>query len=263
MAVDLHKKAERAGITLKKQGIETPPRIRVGLMMDISGSMQHLYNDHVSDNDGWKGSTVQHAINHVLGLAMAFDPSHKLDVFVFDDQHAQLPKPATPENYSNYVKSQILTESEIPKWGGTRYAGVMHQFQDHYFGEHPDHQEHREPRKASGGFFNKLFHRDAVTTQAAIDPDWAKLPVLGLLFTDGDNGDHFAAERAIARSAPYPVFWSLVGIGDQSFRFLRQMDQEFPDAEFVDLEDIHLSDEELYAELVSPKLISWLKTHQS
>lgn len=254
MSVDLHKKAEKAGIVLKKQGVGNPPRLRVGLMMDISGSMRHLYNN----------GTVQEALNHVLGLAMAFDPSHHLDVFVFDDQYAQLPVPATPENYHDYVKRQILTEDEIPKFGTTRYAGVIHQFQDHYFGEDPEHFEHRRGRgeNSGGGFFSRLFHgRKPAAARLVADPAWAQIPVLGLLFTDGDNSDHRASEIAIQRSAPYPVFWSLVGIGEQSFRFIKQMDREFQDAEFVDLENIHLSDEQLYAELVSPKLVQWLKQH--
>ena len=244
MAVDLHKKAERAGIVLKKQGVANPPRLRVGLMMDISGSMRGLYSD----------GTVQEVLNHVLGLAMAFDPSHQLDVFVFDDQSAQLPVPATPQNYHDYVNRRILTEDEIPKFGSTKYAGVMHKFQDHYFGEHPDHRDHLEHKP---GLFSRLFHHDA--PRPPLDPEYAKIPVLGLLITDGDNEDHRPAEVAIKRSAPYPVFWSLVGVGRHAFSFLKQMDREFPDAEFVDLEDLGLSDEALYGELVSAKLVRWLK----
>jgi hypothetical protein len=246
MAVDLHKKAERAGIVLKKQGVANPPRLRVGLMMDISGSMRTLYSN----------GTVQEVINHVLGLAMAFDPSHRLDVFVFDDKSAQLPVPATPQNYLDYVDRQILTEDEIPKFGTTKYAGVVHKFQDHYFGEHPDHTEHREHKP---GLLGRLFHHGAA--RPPVDPEIAKIPVLGLLITDGDNEDHRASEIAIQRSAPYPVFWSLVGVGRHAFGFLKQMDREFPDAEFVDLEDLGLSDDMLYAELVSAKLVRWLKQH--
>jgi hypothetical protein len=245
MAVDLHKKAERAGIVLKKQGMNNPPRLRVGLMMDISGSMRHLYHD----------GTVQEVLNHVLGLAMAFDPTHHLDVFVFDDKHAQLPVAATPKNYHDYVNRQILTETEIPKFGGTQYAGVIHQFQDHYFGEHPDHAEHREHH----GLLGRLFHHK--DRRPAFSAEEQNLPVLGLLITDGDNSDHKKAEIAIARSRPYPVFWSLVGIGEQSFRFLRQMDREFEDAEFVDLEHLNIPDEVLYGELVSQKLTRWLQRH--
>lgn len=262
MAVDLHKKAERAGITLKKRGMENPPRIRVGGMFDISGSMQGLYTNNV---DG-EGSTVQHVVNHTLGLAMALDPTHILDMFVFDDQHAQLPIPATPQNYGNYVRSQILTEDAIPKWGSTQYAGVMHQFQDHYFGEHPDHVEHRRGRAAAaaaGGFFSRLFGRKAPVQQTFIAAPADNTPVLGLLYTDGDNSDHYEAEIAASRSLPYPVFWSLVGVGNHSFRFLRHMHSQYPNCEFVNMSDFHLTDEELYAQLVSEKLVNWLKTHQA
>jgi hypothetical protein len=247
MAVDLHKKAERAGIVLKKQGIANPPRLRVGLMMDISGSMHSLYEEGV----------VQEVLNHVLGLAMAFDPTHKLDVFVFDHQYAQLPDPATPDNFHDYVRRKILTEDEIPKFGTTKYAGVIHAFQDHYFGHDPAHQEHLQHKP---GLLSRLFHHGQEPV-VKIDPEIAKIPVLGLLITDGDNDDHRQSEVAIQRSADFPVFWSLVGVGDQAFRFLKQIDREFDDSEFIDLEHLNISDDQLYAELVSPKLVRWLKSH--
>lgn len=247
MAVDLHKKAERAGIVLKKQGIASPPRLRVGLMMDISGSMRGLYND----------GTVQEVVNHVLGLAMAFDPTHRLDVFVFDHKYAQLPSPATPDNFHDYVERQILTEDEIPKFGTTRYSGVIHAFQDHYFGLDPKHQEHRQHKP---GLLGRLFHHQT-GAEPQVDPSLAKIPVLGLLITDGDNEDHRESEVAIRRSEDFNVFWSLVGVGEHRFEFLRRMDREFEDSEFVDLEHLNISDEQLYAELVSPKLVQWLKGH--
>jgi hypothetical protein len=96
---------------------------------------------------------------------------------------------------------------------------------------------------------------------AAFDAEAMNLPVLGLLITDGDNEDHREAEVAIARSRPYPVFWSLVGVGPHAFRFLKQMDSEFDDSEFVDLDNLDIPDETLYAELVSPKLVRWLRQH--
>src|SRR5271168_1260667 len=119
-------------------------------MADISGSMRGLYED----------GTVQKVVDNTLGLAMPFDPSHSLDVFVFDDRYAQLPVPATLANYQSYVDRQILSETAIPKFTGTEYGGVIHQFQDHYFGEDDDHYEHRQGRPDSiekPGFFKRLF----------------------------------------------------------------------------------------------------------
>jgi hypothetical protein len=252
MSIDLHKKAERAGIILKKQGIATPPRLRVGLISDISGSMKEEYLD----------GHVQEAVNHVLGLAMAFDPSHTLDVFVFDDQYAQLPVPATPKNYQDYVRRQILTENEIPKWGSTEYAGVIHAFQDHYFGRDERHSAHWRPHHSIGGMLGRMFHHNEPATPAQ-DPSWRNIPVLGLLFTDGDNSDHRESEIAIQRSADFPIFWSLVGMGPHGFRFLRQMDQEFDDVEFINMRNLRISDEELYSQLVSPKLTRWLKRYET
>ena len=260
MSIDLHKKAERAGIVLKKQGISNPPRLRVGLMMDISGSMRNLYED----------GTVQKVVDNTLGLAMPFDPSHSLDVFVFDDQYAQLPVAATLSNYNTYVDRQIMTESAIPKWGSTEYGGVIHQFQDHYFGEDDNHTEHRRdnPGKVQkAGFFKRLFGGNTsllpqqVTGNNRPDPAWANIPVLGILITDGENSDPVTAERAITRSEDFPIFWCLVGVGHHSFSFLKQMNRKHDDVEFVNLENLYISDEYLYSQLVSSKLTKWLKAH--
>jgi hypothetical protein len=42
MAVNLQKSSEKAGIQLKKQGVDTSrlPNMRVGVCLDISGSME-------------------------------------------------------------------------------------------------------------------------------------------------------------------------------------------------------------------------------
>lgn len=231
MAIDLHKKAEKAGIILKKQGIINPPNMRVGAAWDISGSAQTMYYD----------GEMQEAMNHVLGIAMAFDPSHRLDNFVFDNRHAQLPVPATPQNYMNYINEQVLTEDKIEKWGSTRYAGVIHQMQDHYFGKH-------------NGLLS-FFHKKSKAEQT---------PALCFMFTDGANDydDHEPAAEAFERASAYPVFFCLVGIGHGGgFPFLREMERSESDCEFINLSNIRISDDELYAKIVSPKLVNWLKRH--
>ncbi len=234
MAIDLHKKVEKAGIILKKQGIGNPPVLRVGAAWDISGSARSMYYD----------GEMQEAMNHVLGIAMAFDPSHQLDNFVFDDKHAQLPVPATPKNFETYIHDQVLNEDKIRKWGTTCYAGVIHQMQDHYFGKH----------HSLLGMFHKKKEK--------ID----HLPALCFMFTDGANNmeDHEPARRAFERAAGYPVFFCLVGIGHGGgFPFLREMESSESDCEFVNLSDIRISDEDLYNKIVSPKLIRWLQTYKT
>jgi hypothetical protein len=232
MSIDLHKKAEKVGINLKKKGISNPPMLRVGAAWDISGSARNMYYD----------GEMQEAMNHVLGIAMAFDPTHKLDNFVFDDGHAQLDVPATPENYTTYIQDQVLNETKIKKWGSTKYAGVVHQMQDHYFGQH----------HSLFGFFHKK------------KPKSEHIPALCFLFTDGanDDDDHEPAARAFERASDYPVFFCLVGIGNGGgFPFLRRLERTESDCEFVKLTDIRISDDDLYEKIVSPKLVNWLRTH--
>ncbi len=77
MAVDLHKSSEKAGIQLKKQGVDISrlPNMRVGVCLDISGSMHEEYRD----------GHVQDALTHLLALAMHMDKSAKIDVFIFNN----------------------------------------------------------------------------------------------------------------------------------------------------------------------------------
>jgi hypothetical protein len=231
MGIDLHKRAESAGIVLKKRGVAQTPPMRVGAAWDISGSAQGMYYD----------GTMQTALDRVLGFAMNIDPSHRLDNFVFDDRHAQLPLPATPNNYKTYIRDQVLTEDKIRKWGSTCYAGVIHQMQDHYFG-----------RPGMLSRLGGLFHKSDLT---------AKIPALAFLFTDGDNDsdDYEPAREAFERASNSPIFFCLVGIGRHSFEFLREMEQREEDCEFVNLSNLNISDEELYQQIVSPKLVAWLK----
>ncbi len=236
MSIDLHKKAEKVGISLKKNGINNPPIVEVSACWDISGSMQGRYFN----------GEVQEALNHVLGLAMAFDPSHKLKNFVFDDRWAGLDVMATPNNYQNYIRDQVLNEDKIPKWSGTEYAEVIHGVQDFHFG-----------KRQGGGFFSMFRKKQSETAKAV-----GHRPVINFFFTDGDNQDRRAAEEAFQRASEFPIFFCLIGLGrGSSFSFLKYLDKTEPDCEFVDLSNLNISDEALYAKIMTPKLITWLRQH--
>jgi hypothetical protein len=182
---------------------------------------------------------MQEAMNHVLGIAIKLDPTGKLDNFVFDDEHAQLPVPATSYNFETYIADQVLNEDKIRKWGGTCYAGVTHEMQNHYFGR----------RGGFLGFFQKKKSKQ----------DY--LPALCFIFTDGENSDHSEAQEAFERARDFPIFFCLVGIGPHAFSFLKRMERQESDVEFVNLSNMRISDDELYNKIVSPKLVNWLRQH--
>lgn len=256
MAVDLHKSSEKAGIQLKKHGVDTSrlPKMRVGVCLDVSGSM---YNEYMDGH-------VQDALTHLLGMAMHMDPSQQVDVFIFDHGAKQIHTAATPSNYQDYVERFIHEHVG----GGTNYAPVIHLAYQHYYPalDHLHSEEGAARHVASlahhgHGMLGKLFghHKHETPPAAPVLPNAGDHdPVLMIFMTDGDCGDHNAARHAVHAAAGLPLFWTFVGLNHDS-AVLRELAHE-TDAEFVLLEDgVRISDEDLYRQLITSKLANWLK----
>ncbi len=260
MTIALQKAHETAGIHLQKHGIDAAalPAMRVALCLDTSGSMSREYHD----------GHVQKAVTHLLALAMHMDKSHRLDVFTFDHRASQCRYPATPENYEDYVQAHILGDGGVHKWGSTSYAPPLHLLYQHYFQDlthlhSPESAADHVQRLAhhGGGLLGGLFHRRHETPPPApvqVDAT-GRQPLLVLFLTDGDNEDKPETRQAVHAANGLPIFFSFVGLAHDS-RFLEELSRE-TDAEFVHLEDgIRIDDTQLYAQLVSPKLVTWLRT---
>lgn len=109
--IDLTKKKEEVHtICLSKQPLNGL-KARVGLVLDYSGSMDHLYYD----------GTVQKVIENALPLAMEFDDNGSMEVWIFHNGCHRLPD-ITLDNCSGYVNREILGKYNM---GGTNYAPVM------------------------------------------------------------------------------------------------------------------------------------------
>ncbi len=259
MSIDLHKSAEKAGIELKKKGVDIGalPNMRVGVCLDVSGSMRDEYRD----------GHVQDALTHLLGLAMHMDKTGKLDVFTFENEANQCREPATEDNYPNYVKRFILDDESVDKWGGTDYAPVIHLAYQHYYPSlthlHTANaaRQHVESLAHYGhGLMGRLFghHKPEVAPDAPVTVDPADhQPTLMLFLTDGECGDHEATRHAVHAATGLPLFWAFVGLGHES-RLLKELSGE-TDAEFVNFEHIGVSDDVLYSVLISKKLSNWLR----
>ncbi|MDA8153485.1 MAG: VWA domain-containing protein [Acidithiobacillus sp.] len=256
MAVDLHKSSEKAGIQLKKHGVDTSrlPNMRVGVCLDISGSMNEEYRD----------GHVQDALTHLLALAMHMDKSAKIDVFIFNHGAQQMPEPATLQNYAGYVDRYISDHVG----GGTDYAPVIHLTYQHYYPalDHLHSAASAARHVASlahhghgllGSLFGHHKHDEPPAAPTVVNPADHD-PVFMLFLTDGDNGDKEATRHAVHAATGLPLFWSFVGLAHNS-RFLEELSRE-TDAEFVHLEDgIRISDDDLYRQLISAKLGAWLR----
>lgn len=106
---------ERHIVNLKKEkGIDlSKHRARVFVVVDRSGSMDHLYYN----------GAVQEVLTRLLPLGLKFDDNGELEVYVFNNYCYQL-APMTLDNYENYVNDEILNKGYGPN-GGTSYAPVI------------------------------------------------------------------------------------------------------------------------------------------
>lgn len=118
-------KKKEATIVLEKKKL-TGVRARVGIVLDISGSMRKLYNDGV----------VQEVVERVLAVASQFDDDGELDVWVYDNEFSRLPG-ATEATFMGYVEKNILSNSGVHKFGRNDEPKVMEDVIRKYTQEEP------------------------------------------------------------------------------------------------------------------------------
>lgn len=109
--IDLRKKLVQ--ITLEKKKLVNVVA-RVGIVLDITGSMQNLY----------KNGTVQEVVERILAVACKFDDNATLDVWVYDTHFSRLPS-VTEKDFGSYVQNHILNNNNIHKFGRNNEPPVM------------------------------------------------------------------------------------------------------------------------------------------
>lgn len=109
--IDLRKKLVQ--LTLEKKKL-THVVAKVGIVLDITGSMQALY----------KNGTVQEVVERILAVASKFDDNGTLDVWVYDTHFSRLPS-VTERDFGDYVQNKILNNHEIHKFGRNNEPPVM------------------------------------------------------------------------------------------------------------------------------------------
>ncbi|WP_191565850.1 vWA domain-containing protein [Metabacillus idriensis] len=121
--INLMKKT--AGIVLEKKKL-TGVVARVGLVLDISGSMRNLY----------KNGSVQKVVERILAVASQFDDDGMLDIWVYDNEFSRLPS-VTERDFENYVNLRILNNESIHKFGRNDEPPVMYDVMKKYLEEEP------------------------------------------------------------------------------------------------------------------------------
>ena len=236
MAIDLEKRKKTVRIILEKRQILKPPMMRAGLALDITGSAQRLYTDGV----------MQEAADRVLALAGQFDDNGEMDMWTFTTGFDRL-RAARAADYGSYVKRQILDNPSVTKWGNTAYAPVMNDMVDLYF---------RGETKEEGGFFGLFGKKKHIRAQNT------HIPALAVLLTDGQNSpsDRPLTDAVFAAAQQYPMYWSLVGVGDPTeFGFLEEMAEKYPNVGFVNFSSLNITDEVLYEKVITQELCDWAR----
>ncbi len=122
--IDLRKKT--VGLLLEKKKLSGIVA-RVGLVLDITGSMRKLYNN----------GTVQEVVERILAIACKFDDNGELDVWVYDHEFSRLPS-VTERDFAGYVQSRILGDPSVHKFGRNNEPLVMEDIVRKYTKEEPD-----------------------------------------------------------------------------------------------------------------------------
>lgn len=234
--IDLTKKA---GIVLEKKKLSNI-QAEIVLAIDCSGSMNRLYQN----------GTVQQLVERLLAIGMNMDANKEIDVFQFngDSKHIGV---ATESNHSNFVKDKHMSAG-----GGTNYAPVMKDIINEYGVTLTDSSNSPTKKGFLGGLFGSKQVNKVVETKKADHPTFV------FFITDGNNFDAAEAERVVRECSNQPIFWQFVGIGHESFTFLRKLDdlsgRVVDNANFFKVNDIStISDEELYDKLLT-EFPDWL-----
>ncbi|KVD82681.1 Tellurium resistance protein [Burkholderia stagnalis] len=247
--ITLEKRAAKVAIVLEKRRMLKPPVVRVGAALDISGSAKALYQSGV----------IQETHDRILGIALKFDDNGEVDTWTFTEGYDRLPT-ATPDNYGTYITDYVLN-GNITKWGGTQYAPVMNDIVDFFF------RAPEPKREAKRGFLSRLFGSagsagDAPAPASAPAPANGHLPAWVLFVTDGQNPKHDRkrVRQLLTESQHYPLYWSLVGVGDpREFDFLAETAGAMPNVGFLHLESLDVTDEQIYEQLITQEFCDWVR----
>lgn len=104
------------------------------------------------------------------------------------------------------------------------------------------------------GYVNNNIECDGGTNYSPVMRTVAKIanvPTYVIFITDGDNQDKNESREFIRKISDKPIFWKFIGIGNERFTFLEELDnmggRVIDNADFVKIKDIsNISDDELY-----------------
>ncbi|MDY6804916.1 MAG: TerD family protein [Cyanobacteriota bacterium] len=224
--IDLLKK--KVDLSLEKKNLTTV-KARVGIAVDISGSMDIVY----------KNGTLQKVLERLLAVAIRLDDNGKLDVWVFNEICQRLPA-VTEENYEDYANREILpTFGKVGNGRYDNYAPFAIDVMQKYLQEEPAKFPNLIVVIGDGGCTDS--DRAELALKAA-----SKYPIFWQFI-----------------GVPVPSQGSSVSEINSNFEWLKYLDRMegrvADNANFFEVSDIDaISDEELYDRLLN-EFPLWLK----
>lgn len=188
--------AKKASVSLEKKGFSAH-EAQVALIMDISGSMKPLFQN----------GTVQELIARTMALGINFDDNGAIDIFAFGKNAHDLGE-MTPDQFST-AADWILQKTGYE--GSTLYSLPMMEVARHY--------GFRQTKRV-GGFLGF----GGTEKEVWVESQAFEYPIYAFFVTDGDNSDRGETRKIIHEISNYPIFFQFIGIGDNSFSFLEELD---------------------------------------
>ncbi|WP_408589490.1 VWA domain-containing protein [Novosphingobium sp.] len=228
--VDLRK--QKVGVSLKKLGIEHE-KAEVVFVIDATGSMSTLY----------RNGTVQETIERIVPVSLRLDDDGIMPTWFYASGCART-EDLTAKNYEGYVP-RTLPSPMKPVIGVQKHSCAAID---------------RKGEVTIGGVNNEI-----VILNALLDDEPANrtTPLLVIFMTDGGFAPSKEIAKIITNAAPRPIFWQFVGVGNNNFGMLRNLDtlpgRVVDNAGFFPVTDLaKITDEELYDRLLS-EFPAWLK----
>ena len=166
----------------------------------------------------YMNGSVQNTITRLLPLGLKFDDNGEVESWLFSNGQEHL-ESITIHNYSNYVK-KVMKKASM-RMGGTNYAPVLEDIKNYYEKKYP-----------------------------------STIPTFVIFITDGENWDEQETDQIIRELSNYNIFIQFIGIGNESFNYLRKLDnlsgRKKDNTGFIAVKDMDkMDDNELYTELLS------------
>ncbi len=230
--------AKAAAVSLRKLALDGA-LARVGLALDVSGSMRDRYAKGV----------VQRVVERIVPLAAHFDDDGALDMWAYGNTCAALP-PAGLARFEGYVDTAAGGWKAWMKanGGGNHEPAAIKMILDHY-----------APGHGLGGATGARGR----PTPLPVPKEPAKLPAFVVLVGDGGVGASAEITRLIVGASSLPIFWQFVGVGGRNYGVLERLDEmggrTVDNCGFFALDDLDdLTEAALYDRLLG-ELPAWMR----